>query len=281
MNGQAQNEANVIVATGSAGTGSSEQEDKAARRRKLFGDCALIEIIHLHDCLRGAIKALEKDVNELNNLAEEGKGSQLEILERRVAGRFKVIWSVFRAHSSAEDEFIWPALQKKTQGRIKHSPKYRPGGSGNEHPGYAPVATVSGVGIPVAGGSQSGEEDNLIEQSEYHEDHQTEEIMFETIDTLLAKLRRVLLEHKDVKVENKKIDAIHQTAEALSQHTQSLSKHLYQHLEKEENQCMPLVVKHLSRSEIHDLVGNIMGKRSSELIAKVCEINNERGSFCC
>ena len=39
--------------------------------------------------------------------------------------------------------------------------------------------------------------------------------------------------------------------------------------EKEENQCMPLVVKHLSRNEIHDLVGNIMGKRSSDLIAQI------------
>jgi hypothetical protein len=41
------------------------------------------------------------------------------------------------------------------------------------------------------------------------------------------------------------------------------------HLEKEEMQCMPLVVKHLSKSEIHDLVGKIMGKRSSDMIAQI------------
>ena len=41
-------------------------EDAAARRRRLFGDCALIEIIHLHDCLRGAITELEKDVMALS-----------------------------------------------------------------------------------------------------------------------------------------------------------------------------------------------------------------------
>ena len=44
---------------------ASVQEDKAARRRKLFGDCALIEIIHLHDCLRGALQSLQEDVAAL------------------------------------------------------------------------------------------------------------------------------------------------------------------------------------------------------------------------
>ena len=87
------------------------------RRRKLFGDCALVEIIHLHDCLRGALKALQEDVSQLNQSVMTGSQVAGE-LERRVAGRFKVIWSVFRAHSTAEDEFIWPALQSKTSRKI-------------------------------------------------------------------------------------------------------------------------------------------------------------------
>jgi hypothetical protein len=49
----------------------------------------------------------------------------------------------------------------------------------------------------------------------------------------------------------------------------TLNQHLMVHLEKEEKQCMPLVVKHLSKSEIHDLVGKIMGKRSSDMIAQI------------
>lgn len=44
-------------------------------------------------------------------------GSQLKIriaeLERRVARRFKVIWSVFRACLAADDEFNWPAFRDK------------------------------------------------------------------------------------------------------------------------------------------------------------------------
>jgi hypothetical protein len=84
-------------------------EDMLSKRRKeIFGDCALIVIIHLHDCLRGALKALETDVNALAaGVVEEKKTAphdlqkQREIvadLERRVAGRFKVIWSVFKSH---------------------------------------------------------------------------------------------------------------------------------------------------------------------------------------
>ena len=255
-----------------------------------------MEIIHLHDCLRGAVKALEEDVNSLSQSVAKGERSQLETLERRIAGRFKVIWSVFRAHSSAEDEFIWPALQAKTQGRVKHhrhhhyqqqqqqqqlSPKYRPGTS-NEQGSLTPTSEARNAGD---GNAQSGgEEDNLIEQSEYEEDHASEEIMFERIDSLLAQLRKVLVERKKLVTEqnlstdgsssdNVKLvalsETIDETAQSLFQHTKSLSKHLYQHLEKEENQCMPLVVKHLSRNEIHDLVGNIMGKRSSDLIAQI------------
>jgi hypothetical protein len=283
------------ISVGSQMTTIDTGDDDAAtqRRKKLFGDCALIEIIHLHDCLRGAIKALEKDVIELSHQSSvtnrhrfsvdgtistiNKQESQLETLERRVAGRLKVIWSVFRSHSSAEDEFIWPALQSKTQGRVKHSPKYEPGASPsssltllNRQPQQQQIERVKNS----ESGANSAAEDNLIEQAEYEEDHASEEIMFETIDALLAKLRKGLLDQREVPVavatrSPPGRDTIHDTALALAQHTQSLSKHLYQHLEKEETQCMPLVLKHLTRSEIHDLVGNIMGKRSSAMISNI------------
>ncbi len=56
---------------------------------------------------------------------------------------------------------------------------------------------------------------------------------------------------------------------AISKHTKALSQHLMAHLEKEETQCMPLVAQHLSKAEIHDLVGKIMGKRSADTIAQI------------
>ena len=63
--------------------------------------------------------------------------------------------------------------------------------------------------------------------------------------------------------------SIHHVMKEIHAQTQTLSQHLFSHLAKEEKQCLPLVVKHLSKSEIHDLVGKIMGKRSSDMIAQI------------
>jgi hypothetical protein len=73
---------------------STDTDESVAKRRKdMFGDCALVEIIHLHDCLRGALKALESDVSQLIQSIQGGSRQDSNDLERRVAGRFKVIWS--------------------------------------------------------------------------------------------------------------------------------------------------------------------------------------------
>ena len=201
---------------------------KAQRRKELFGDCALIEIIHLHDCLRGALKALETDVRNLEQAIHSTSSQALAELERRVAGRFKVIWSVFRAHSQAEDEFIWPALQKKTQGQISgsHSPKYN-----NSHPHQNATTTAN------TANNKSDQE--VIEQEEYEEDHASEERMFSEMDTLLTSLRNVLVAEK----KQKDVHNVDRMAHDLSVRTETLSQHLMAHLEKEETQCMPLVVK--------------------------------------
>mmetsp|Transcript_26403 Transcript_26403/g.40019 ORF Transcript_26403/g.40019 Transcript_26403/m.40019 type:complete len:725 (+) Transcript_26403:147-2321(+) len=224
-------------------------------RKDLFGDCALVEIIHLHDCLRGALKALDHDVSQLSkSLKQGGRDSNVNDLERRVAGRFKVIWSVFRAHSTAEDEFIWPALQSKT-GRHLGSPKYSPteGNQACENKALKP----------------SG-----IEQHEYAEDHADEERMFKSMDELLVKLRARLIGNSSSsgRMAKKKEDTVHDMACEILKLTSSLMQHLMEHLEKEETQCMPLVVEFLNKEEINDLVGQIMGKRSSETIAEIMRL---------
>ena len=222
---------------------ASHTADVATRRRELFGDCALIEIIHLHDCLRGALRSLESDVAELTK-----GGSQLQELERRVAGRFKVIWSVFRAHSSAEDEFIWPALQSKTKGEIRGSP--------------VPQQQAGAV-----------TEDVTIEQGEYEEDHADEERMFSEMDRLLTELRELLVATQgNIPDTSDVFQKVESLAKQVSESTELLSQHLMAHLDKEERECMPLVKKHLSRSEIHDLVGQIMGKRSADTIAQIMDM---------
>ena len=281
-------------------------------RRDVFGDCALVEIIHLHDCLRGALKALEYDVNTLTQsipLKNEGPRirslGELSELERRVVGRFKVIWSVFKAHSSAEDEFIWPALRSKTQGRIKGSPSYRPGEdsdtsqSGNEQtislrqqnlqkntqrlnaPANAAstestrigTANTSGAPLKIPPQQRRHAVPISIEQEEYEEDHADEERMFSTMDGLLTKLRsRLVMQTRSSSSSSLSVssrESLGDLMQTIHNQTKDLSRHLMVHLEKEEKQCMPLVVKHLTKAEIHDLVGKIMGKRSSDLIAQI------------
>lgn len=225
---------------------ASEDDDASKRlqRKEVFGDCALVEIIHLHDCLRGALKALQRDVSELSQLIllkgendTNDTSDNVFQLERRVAGRFKVIWSVFRAHSAAEDEFIWPALQSKQKKDIK--------------------------------------------QEQYEEDHADEEQMFRTMDILLTKLRAALMNQQqqpsatgtttvvEVEATDNQADSIKDMARSINDLTAKMEAHLLVHLEKEETNCMPLVKHHLTKSEINELVGQIMGKRSSDTIAQI------------
>jgi len=228
--------------------GECSQSSSSKSCRELFGDCALVEIIHLHDCLRGALKALQNDIDLLRMSVDRGIiDSKVSELERQVTGRFKVIWSVFQAHSSAEDEFIWPALQSKT-GQCLGSPHH----SESE--------------------TDEGSESSLIEQFEYVEDHEDEERMFKEMDELLSKLR-LKLSRTSSKCESQTPDCIESSVSFLVKKLfnlmTNLLEHLMEHLEKEETECMPLVVKHLNKEEINDVVGQIMGKRSSETIAKI------------
>ena len=269
------------------------------RRKDLFGDCALVEIIHLHDCLRGALNALEKDVTELSHIIFKGgdynreRNQQLNELERRVASRFKVIWSVFKAHSSAEDEFIWPTLQSKTTYRLaaedttsssSSSPSSQRGAAATQH--HNNNTNSTNLQQQSQGQQQrlQQQQPQIVEQEEYEEDHADEERMFSMMDDLLTKLRNGLLRQRlvlsaafeqqqqnsaslvDDDDSSERVDTIMKEIDEL---TKKLSQHLMAHLEKEEKQCMPLVVKHLSKTEIHDLVGKIMGRRSADMIAQI------------
>eukprot|EP00578_Thalassiosira_sp_NH16_P015735 CAMPEP_0181109112 /NCGR_PEP_ID=MMETSP1071-20121207/18000_1 /TAXON_ID=35127 /ORGANISM="Thalassiosira sp., Strain NH16" /LENGTH=684 /DNA_ID=CAMNT_0023192781 /DNA_START=140 /DNA_END=2195 /DNA_ORIENTATION=- len=271
------------------------------RAKDIFGDCALVEIIHLHDCFRGALKNLEVDVCELCReiTAAAGGGAvrnnnpegRIIDLERRVAGRFTVIWSVFRAHSAAEDEFIWPALKAKQVAipedgcncndspvDISLSQEHQPSGQPN---------ALQGGGEAVSADNDQQQRDRaqslsvqVIEQEEYEEDHADEERMFNSISELLSSLRGELSsrcktskpmplgcgESNNATNIGSTLD---HTAQMLLEGTRKLMTHLLTHLDKEETHCMPLVAQYLTKAEINDLVGKIMGKRSSELMSQI------------
>jgi hemerythrin superfamily protein len=172
-------------------------------------------------------------------------------LERRVAGRFTVIWSVFRAHSAAEDEFIWPALKAKQVSLPE-------GGCSPCHSREDENENLHMVQQQQQQQQQPQRERNNsitvhhIEQEEYEEDHADEERMFNSINELLSHLRSELLKSKSDG------SSLERAARGLLDGTKKLMHHLLTHLDKEETHCMPLVVQYLTKSEINDLVGKIM-----------------------
>ena len=294
-------------AMSSANTSVHNTGTSSRRAKDLFGDCALVEIIHLHDCFRGALSALEADVSELCkeiSIATSGNDETAIVtsssssdeecrildLERRVAGRFTVIWSVFRAHSSAEDEFIWPALKAKQVDTPNSCgcdfdssfevEEARPGGGG---------VMDGNIELPPPQPQQHQQEQHrerahsvtvhCIEQEEYEEDHADEEKMFNSINEMLSKLREELTKRRNtlqkdgkkngVETDSANNASLRKAAELLLEGTGNLMHHLIAHLDKEETHCMPLVAQYLTKTEINDLVGKIMGKRSSELMSQI------------
>jgi len=271
--------------------------DRSAK--ELFKDCALIEIIHLHDCLRGALRALKDDITELNDVAQMLSMPQKEAetgvetamaswknlseLERLVKGRFQVIWSVFRTHSAAEDKFIWPALRRK----------------------------LTNFSSPCCSRRKTLES---IDQGEYEEDHADEEQMFSEMNGLLTRLHdklKLIKEEEGESPQNKMILTsvsktsistdcslfpsisssstaiplqeecccsndknvdIRKLANNLKELACKMNHHLLEHLQKEEESCMPLVHQHLNKEEINELMGNIMGRRSSDTMGQILNL---------
>jgi hypothetical protein len=261
------NRVEEATSTGSTITNEEESIKEASlstSHRKSLTNTALVEIIHLHDCLRGAITALELDVQQLCMLSsrssvcsnEESEISKLQQelsdVEKRLVGRFKVIWSVFRAHSAAEDEFIWPTLKAKIVDSKMNS-------------------STSCCANAAACATSLHKSQSIIVQKEYEEDHADEEKMFSKMDDMLSKIRSELLRNTDNKqnhLTNVTVDVSEMTAD-LKNMVSRLSNHLFRHLEKEEVQCLPLVAKHMTKEEINELVGKIMGRRSSDMMAKI------------
>jgi hypothetical protein len=107
--------------------------------------------------------------------------------------------------------------------------------------------------------------------------------MFNSINEMLSKLREELSKRRnvlqkdgkkhsaalDVETDTANNVSLQKTAELLLEGTGNLMRHLIAHLDKEETHCMPLVAQYLTKTEINDLVGKIMGKRSSELMSQI------------
>jgi hypothetical protein len=257
--------------------------------KRLFAECALVEIIHLHDCLRGALHEIQNEVNDLVQTAsvidvndenaaqvtgssdkgdgeEESDKKTFDIeksskLSYLVASRFHLIWSVFQAHSGAEDEFIWPALKMKIESKkVSSSASCSSSSSSTSTPSAPPTPNSKKCGC-----------ETFLEQEAYEEDHAEEETMFKQINTTLRRLNGSF-RYYHANPHPTALFIIKKVILLLKEQTDSLTQHLEVHLEKEETQCLPVVKKHLSNEEISTLVGQIMGKRSAEMMGKILNL---------
>jgi len=269
--------------------------------RQKFSHCDLVELIHLHDCLRGALFEFLNDVNALvkssvsiDNMNSsndddyiDGTDSDISVsvirsmssasscnsvqqvdsseedifdvhraanLSSQVASRFHLIWSVFQAHSGAEDEFIWPTLKRKVAEQQANDPTC-------EAPEGSSSCTCA---------------KSLFGQHEYEEDHLEEETMFKQLNTTLIRLlgsfRYYVSHNRTTQSRRKALNIIRQVILMLKKQVGNLVEHLQVHLEKEETECLPIVKQLLSDAEISTLVGKIMGKRSAEMTTKILNL---------
>ena len=202
-----------------------------------------------------------------------------------LAGRFTVIWSVFRAHSAAEDEYIWPALKAK-QVALPEGAACDCNCASSSEPQPAAANNDNNEPQPQPAAAQNNDNNeqerreraqsltvHKIEQEEYEEDHADEERMFNSINTMLSNLRVELNNRRKASSESvnngNNVNTLHHLAQSLLEGTRNLMRHLMTHLSKEETHCMPLVAQYLTKAEINELVGKIMGQRSSELMSQI------------
>mmetsp|Transcript_4155 Transcript_4155/g.5768 ORF Transcript_4155/g.5768 Transcript_4155/m.5768 type:complete len:258 (-) Transcript_4155:1493-2266(-) len=211
----------------SSSSSSSSIISSYRTKSRLFGDCALVEIIHLHDCLRRSLEQIQGEVELLQNAAspistlavgEKKCGGQSEDQKRiddselkaspsesaisntelqsfdlglcadlaaSISSRFHLIWSVFQAHSGAEDEFIWPALKRKVGSQKK---KECTDESASSSTSSASKETETKAASSCTPTPKCGCEASL-EQQEYEDDHAMEENMFRQINTTLRYLK--------------------------------------------------------------------------------------------
>lgn len=155
----------------------------------------------------------------------------------------------------APDEFIWPALKKKLSEKKQTSGDLKDTG---------PAQELLSSSIESHDHSH-----NHIDQTEYEEDHADEERMFQSLDNLIRQTKEKLTKYDDSGLSRQ--DMRH-TLVALVSSTNTMAQHLMKHLGKEEEHCLPLVKAHLNLQEINDLVGNIMGKRSSETMGQILSL---------
>ncbi|KAK4843002.1 hypothetical protein QYF36_002606 [Acer negundo] len=181
-------------------------------------------------------KAISKDLEYLD--VESGKLSDCdERFLRQFIGRFHLLWGLYRAHSNAEDEIVFPALEsKETLHNVSHS--------------YT---------------LDHKQEEKLFEDIS---------CLLSEISHLHESLQRVHLEENLTQISTES-SAAHgddfmrkykELATKLQGMCKSIKVTLDQHIFREELELWPLFDKHFSVEEQDKLVGRIIGTTGAEVL---------------
>ncbi|KAH9605249.1 hypothetical protein KSS87_002437, partial [Heliosperma pusillum] len=179
-------------------------------------------------------KAIRKDLEFLD--AESRKLNQCdEAFLRQFSGRFRLLWGLYRAHSNAEDDIVFPALEaKETLHNVSHS--------------YT---------------LDHKQEERLFEDISS---------ALSELNKLHASLTRSIAAHDPIEGHfdcGKSGDSLrkyHELATKLQGMCKSIRVTLDQHVFREELELWPLFDKHFSVEEQDKLVGRIIGTTGAEVL---------------
>ncbi|KAJ6672632.1 RING FINGER AND CHY ZINC FINGER DOMAIN-CONTAINING PROTEIN 1 [Salix viminalis] len=181
-------------------------------------------------------KAISKDLEYLD--VESGKLSDCdeEFLQQFI-GRFRLLWGLYRAHSNAEDEIVFPALESK-EGLHNVSHSYTLDHKQEEEL-FEDISFV------------------LSELSHLHENFQKFQVMEDptgsTLELSTSNLDDYMGKYNDL-------------ATKIQWMCKSVRVTLDQHINREELELWPLFDRHFSIREQDKLVGRIIGTTGAEVL---------------
>lgn len=176
-------------------------------------------------------KAIRKDLEYLD--VESGKlGDCDETFMRQFSGRFRLLWGLYRAHSNAEDDIVFPALEsKESLHNVSHSYTLD---HKQEEMLFEDISNV------------------LSELSQLHEKLHRDTVMEDLTETGVY------------------VDDCAQKYKELSTKLQGMCKSikvtLDQHIFREELELWPLFGRYFSVQEQGNIVGRIIGTTGAEVL---------------
>lgn len=179
-------------------------------------------------------KAIRKDLEFLDVVS--GKlGDCDETFLRQFTGRFRLLWGLYRAHSNAEDDIVFPALEsKETLHNVSHSYTLD---HKQEEELFEDISSA------------------LAELSQLHENLSVKIVTGNLSESVLGSLSRVDCLKK-----------YNELATKIQGMCKSIKVTLDHHVLREEVELWPLFDRHFSVEEQDRLVGRIIGTTGAEVL---------------